>query len=268
MAFVLEGVTLAEPLSTHPIAICVLGQFRLLSRQEPVSLRHGSKSVELLGLLAIHSTRGLAREALFEVLWPESNINLAAQSLNNLVYGLHKLLGGSIGGAMPVLHDDGQYRLNLEAGLGVDITSFDLLASRGDRLAGHDPAQAAQLYADAVQLYHGDLCVGNDLHAIVERERLRARFLTLLVKLAEFEFEREDYGACLDYAQRLIQYDPCREDAHRLVMRCFVRQGMRTQALRQFTLVTHLLQLEFNTGPEPQTRELYDRIRLDPNSLY
>jgi hypothetical protein len=35
-------------------------------------------------------------------------------------------------------------------------------------------------------LYHGDLCVAPDLHAAVERERLRARYLSLQAALATY----------------------------------------------------------------------------------
>lgn len=263
-----QDLAYANALLDRHVIICVLGQFRLVKNQIPLSLQQGAKSAELLGLLAVHAARGIARETLLETLWPQSGPHLAGQSLNNLIYSLHKLLGASLGGAMPVCRSDGLYRLNLEAGLGVDLVSFDTLADRGDRAAAlHDMRAAAQSYAQAADLYQGDLCVGSDIYALVERERLRARYLTLLAHLAEYEFGKGDYPACLGRMECLVRHDPYREDAHRLIMRCYMRQGMRAQALRQYALCERLLKSEFDAPPEPETGELYDRIRLDPKSV-
>jgi DNA-binding SARP family transcriptional activator len=150
----------------------------------------------------------------------------------------------------------------------IDVERFETLAARGDRhgRAG-DADAAAAAYACAVGLYRGDLQAGSDLHTLLERERLRALYLNLLARLADYTFERGEYGACLERALRLLAHDPCREDAHRLVMRCHVRRGERAQALRQYRLCETVLKTEFDAAPEPGTRDLFDRIRLDPSGV-
>jgi DNA-binding SARP family transcriptional activator len=77
----------------------------------------------------------------------------------------------------------------------------------------------------------------------------------------------EEYPAALAYALRLIACDPCREDAHRVVMRARVRQGERAQALRQYRLCERVLREEFDARPEALTTELFERIRVDPGSV-
>ncbi|NJN81278.1 MAG: hypothetical protein HC802_02635 [Caldilineaceae bacterium] len=61
---------------------------------------------------------------------------------------------------------------------------------------------------------------------------------------------------------------PCREDAHRQAMRCYVGLGLRTQALRQFQLCTHALQVEFDAMPEPETVQLFEQIRANVAAVY
>jgi DNA-binding SARP family transcriptional activator len=164
-----------------------------------------------------------------------------------------------------VVYSGGWYRLNLEAGVAVDVAEFDQLVDTADQLtqrAELDPA--AEAYQSAVDLYHGDLCVGPDIQSLIERERVRARFLTVLARLADYHFAADDYAACLAVGQRLLAVDGCREDAHRLVMRCHVRRGERGQALRQYRLCESILAGEFNAPPEPATTALFERIRLDP----
>jgi DNA-binding SARP family transcriptional activator len=252
----------------HPMLVCLLGNFCVLKAEQPLALRSGGKAQTLLCRLALRDGYSLPRDTLLDALWPESEPGLASQSLNSLVYSLHKLLGDAIGGAAPVLHADGYYRLNVEAGVGVDVACFDALTSAGDQHArAGDRSAAAADYDRAVRLYRGDLCVGTDVQIVVERERLRATYLTLLARLSDHHFERGDHAACLDHALRLLANDPCREDAHRLAMRCYVRRGERGQALRQYRVCEEILRTEFDATPEPATMALFDRVRLDPGGI-
>jgi DNA-binding SARP family transcriptional activator len=251
-----------------PVVICLLGDFRLLKSSQPIAVRSGGKAEALLGLLGLRACQRVARDAILAALWPAGDPTLAGQSLNSLVYSLNRQLADAIGGAAAVQHADGYYRLNAEAGVMVDVADFESLVARGDRCArGGDLAGAVAQYRRAAGLYRGDLWSGSELAAVIERERLRARYLTLLAWLADYSYERGDYLTCLDVTRQLLASDPCREDAHRIAMRCYVRQGQRAQALRQYRLCANILRAEFDTAPEPATTALYDQIRLDPGSV-
>jgi DNA-binding SARP family transcriptional activator len=263
-----DGGDAASGQTTFPVYICVLGAFRVYKAGLPVSLRNGGKAEALLCALAQQHAQGIAREQLLEILWPDGSLTLAGQSLNSLVYSLHRLLGDEIGGASPVLHTDGYYQLNRDAGVGVDLASFESLVSAADQLTrdGRDHA-AAVLHTQAVRLYGGDLQGGTDLQNTIERERLRTVYLGTLSRLADYYYSEGDYASCLQHAQQLLLKDPCREDAHRLVMRCHVRKGERAQALRQYRTCEHILRHEFDAAPEPATTALFDQIRLYPDSI-
>jgi DNA-binding SARP family transcriptional activator len=163
---------------------------------------------------------------------------------------------------------DGTYRLNSGAGVGVDVACFDTLASQAERQAREGDGGAALVsLMQALEIYRGDLVGSNDIYAVMERERLRARYLTLLCRIADYAYQAADYEVCLSYALRLLTSDPCREDAHRLAMRCYVRLGERSQALRQYGLCQEMLQREFDACPEPSTTALYHQVRLEPSSI-
>jgi DNA-binding SARP family transcriptional activator len=252
----------------EPVVICLLGSFRVLGAGQPIRLRGGSKAEALLSSLAVRGKHGQTREQLLDSLWPDSEPNLAGQSLNSLVYSLHRLLGSHLDDQPPVQYSGGWYRLNRAAGVAVDVHLFEQSADSADKyIAGGQPEQAAATYQHAVDLYRGDLCAGADVHGLVERERLRARFLNVLAHLADFHFSTADYDACLDAVLRLLAADPCREDAHRLAMRSYLRRGERAQALRQYRLCEAILATEFETVPEPATRALFERIRTEPDGV-
>jgi DNA-binding SARP family transcriptional activator len=126
---------------------------------------------------------------------------------------------------------------------------------------------SVEAYLQAVALYRGDLCSGSDIASVVEREHLRARYLTLLAKLADHFFNQGDYTSCLHYTSALLNNDPFREDAHRIAMRCYTRCGERAQALRQYLLCEQVLRAEFDVAPEPATIVLYEQVRRDPGAI-
>ncbi len=249
--------------TSWPILICVLGNFRVLKAGQPLILRNANKMQSLLANLAVAPSQSLPREAVLEAVWPGIELSLAAKSLYSLTYQLHKLLGDQLAGAAPVIQADGFYRLNTEAGVGLDTVWFEALALMGERQAhAGDRALAVQTYLNAVDLYQGDLIVSASAHALIAREFLRSRYLTLLAHLADESFADGQYLDTLNYATRLLSVDPCREDAHRLIMRCHVQRGERAQALHQYQLCKHLLATEYDAIPEAATTELFHRIRL------
>lgn len=265
-----SGLNTAPPSTVQPILICLLGGFLLLKRGQPVTLRHGGKTEALLSHLAIQNGHRSFRDTLLHALWPDDDVSMASQSLHSLVHSLHKSIGNCIGGAHLIVHNEGRYQLNVEAGVGVDTARFDALSEAGDRqYRVGDLALAMGTYRYAIALYRGDLSVdvNADTHGLMERERLRARYLTLLARLADFHFGLRDYDACLGYARRLLTRDPCREDAHRLVMRCHVRRGERAEALRHYRLCENVLRFEFDAAPESATTALFDQVRLDPAAI-
>jgi DNA-binding SARP family transcriptional activator len=251
-----------------PILICLLGNFRLLRMGHPVAIPCGGKIETLLGRLGTQFDRRVPRTVLLDLLWPASDSALAHQSLNSLVYSLHKLIGDALGGAAVILHEDGYYRLNMEAGVSVDVACFDTWADTGDQqVHAGDLVRAATSYRQSVQLYRGDLATQMDVGSVLERERLRARFLSLLGYLADYQYHTGDYSACLEQAWCLLGHDPCREDAHRVVMRCYMRRGARAAALRHYQVCVHILRAEFDAAPEPATTALFDQIRLQPSHV-
>jgi DNA-binding SARP family transcriptional activator len=249
------------------VLVCVLGEFRLLHNGRPINLRRKGKTETLLEQLALAGKRAMSREEIICALWPDAEPTLARQAFKSLLHTLRQLFGQALDGLSPVVHSAGHYRLNHEAGVRGDIAAFDSLAAAGDRAArAGDATAAVELYRRASALYRGDLNTMHNegVHAILERERLRAVQLTLLVRLADYAFERADYDGCLAYATRLLLADAGREDAHRLVMRCYVRRGERAQALRHYQTARGILRAELGVVPEPATVALFRQVRLDP----
>jgi DNA-binding SARP family transcriptional activator len=255
-------------LAAVPIQICLLGGFRVLKYGQEVGLRAGGKAEAVLTVLAVRKGQAMAREALLDEVWPDADPQLASQSLNSLIYSLHRLLGSAIGGAPVLVHQHGAYRLNTEAGVSVDMDELLQHVAEGHCLsAAGDRDGAAHEFTQAIELYRGDLSAGSTTQFVIEREQLRATCLTLLARVADYHYGRREYDEALAIAIRLLSMDPCREDAHRMVMRCHVHRGERAQALRQYRVCERILRAEFDAPLEEATRALFEQVRLNPSDL-
>ncbi|OBB09183.1 hypothetical protein A5731_09835 [Mycolicibacterium conceptionense] len=250
------------------VALRVLGPFQVCKWGRPIPLRSGGKAEKLLSSLAIRHRCGIGREALIETIWPDSPPELSTQCLNTLIHGLKTQFADALAGQAPVVHQHGHYVLNLDGGLKVDSLEFESAVDTGHRLLSTGATEAAiEAYERAVNFYRGDLSSESGIAGLLERERLRTVCLATLARLADAHFELANYEQALAYAARLLEVDPCREDAHRMTMRACVRMGARSQALRQYSVCRRLLADEFDAVPEPATEQLFAVIRTDPGAI-
>jgi DNA-binding SARP family transcriptional activator len=253
--------------SSENTLVCLLGPFCVVKHGRPLEHVVAGKAVTLLAELALHMESGVSREELLETLWPEQDATQAAVSLNSLIYSVQRRLRDHVQGPA-VVYVNGCYGLNKAADLGTDIARFDNYIRYGMRMvADDDENAAAYAFEHAVALYRGDLCAGSSVSAVIERERLRTSLLRVLAWLGDQAYRAGNEPAALEYALRLLTFDPCREDAHRLVMRVHVHQGQRAQALRQYRVCELVLRREFQAVPELETSQLFDQIRHDPASI-
>lgn len=242
--------------------VCCLGLFAIYHKGIRVSLPRNRKAEALLKYLVMHRDRPVSRDVLMKLGWPDAGRTAAGNDLNTTISVLRSSLVGVLDRQLegsPILFEDGHYRLNPGLILDVDVAEFDACYRRGLACERHGQiADAMEAYQAAVALYHGDLLMGDlyDDWTIIERERLASTFLLLLSKLSEYWLAQGCYEEAIGYGHRLLEQDPCREDAHRVLMLAYARLGQRVQALRQYELCVSLLQRELEIEPLPETTHL------------
>ena len=246
------------------------GCFELLSDGEAVSLGRNTRALAILKYLLAHQgERPVSQDYLMGWLWPESNPKRARWSLNSAVHALRKMLGGclpSLPAPETILFKGGAYLLSPRVLLSADTDQFDSCYEEGLQLeeAGR-VAEAVAEYEKAANLYRGDY-LSEDLYeewTMIERERLSEAYVDLSRRLALYYIEggrlREGVRTCY----RVLEKDRSDEDAHRLLMKCFIRLGQRGRALRQYRLCEQTLKEDYDMPPSPGTRVLYTSILKD-----
>lgn len=256
----------AEPHRAADFDIFCFGAFAVYHGGAYLPLPRNHKTAVVLRYLVLRQHHRVSREVLIELCWPDDSPKAAGNSLNTTISVLRKTLAAALDGdglGSLIVYDEAQYYLNPALHLRVDVAEFDDCHKRGlahEQAGRLDAALAA--YRDAVGLYRGDLVLGDayDDWLIIERERLVSTYLLLLHKLSAFCCDGGQYDEAISYAHDILAHDPCREDAHLILMRCFARLGQRVQALRQYDLCHSLLRRELRIDPAPELLDLRRQI--------
>ena len=255
----------ADTPTAHRLEAKLLGGFEFTVDGRAVSFQNGPRGLMLLKYLLAHHPRPQQRDVLMDVFWPGVDPDRARSRLHVALSGLRRSFKGLID--VPVVEfRAGRYQLSSELELRTDVEDFERLAAMASEAeqAG-DSATAIECCERAIGVYRGDFMVDEPYEdwALLRRETLRVKYLDLLDRLTTSYLADERIGECISAAQHILHQDACREDAHRLLMRCYARQGRIHQVTRQFELCARAIQSALGCEPSESTATLYRSIRLD-----
>jgi DNA-binding SARP family transcriptional activator len=245
------------------LTVHLLGPLKVRLDDVAVADWPSGRGRSLFKYLVTHRDPWPRREVLMDLFWPDAPPAAARNSLNVAVHGLRRAFRAGAAGPVVVLAD-GAYRLDERVRLWLDVDEFERHAAAGRRLeAAGDVGGAVAAYERAVALYEGDFLADDPYEEWpgLTREQLLLTYLDVLDRLSACYFGQHQYGACVAMCRLLVARDPCREDAHRRLMRCHSRQGQPYLALRQYQACADALSRELAVDPEPATTELARQLR-------
>jgi DNA-binding SARP family transcriptional activator len=215
------------------VRLSLLGSFDLRIDGSPVPVTPNGQRV--LAFLALHGP-ALLRSYVAGSLWLDSSDGHAAGSLRSALWRLNR--------RGQRLVEAGDERLRLADGLDVDVTSAvaearELLAPDG--VACPRPSDL---------LLHGDLLPDwYDDWVALERERFRQLRMHALERLSERLAAAHRFGEAVEAALTAIESEPLRESAHRALMRVYIAEGNRSEALGHYRAFRRMLDDELGLAP-------------------
>lgn len=260
------GETFIQP----ELQIYVLGHFRIESRNGnewvPVTNRtwQRRRARALLGCLLSNNSRRLGREQAMEALWPDLDIDTAANRLNGAVHEVRQVLepGLSRPAASRMLRLERDMLILADASLiWVDMEAFEKLLNKINTFT--DPTQIEQAIEEALMLYGGDYLL-EELYsewAAPRRESLRRSWMGLLLKLAELRASRGAYIGAIEPLDRLLTSEPTHETAVRRLMELLTLLDRRGEAFHVYQRLVETLHREYESDPLPETTVLYHALR-------
>jgi predicted ATPase/DNA-binding SARP family transcriptional activator len=239
------------------------GGFEVRRDGELVSGFPYDKLKALFAYLAIEPAFPFNRDVLAGMFWPEQSESNARHSLRQAISHLRSILEVE-GESALILADRTTIQRNPGSDLGCDVYRFSNALKQADQA---EPSQLDCLEL-AASIYRGELLKGLSLAQteqfedwlLSRRESFHRQIVTALEKIAK-QYERQlDYVQVRRVAEKWVELEPWREEAHRLLMLALARNGQRTAALKQYQLCCQAVTHEFGLQPDRETDGLHRRI--------
>jgi DNA-binding SARP family transcriptional activator len=205
------------------------------------------RHAQALFALLVLARRPRSRETIAADLWPDAD-GTSAGSLRQALWLVRQGLADAGFGTGAVLDIEADtVGIRLDASIDLDVERFEGMTNAGGAEA-------------AVAQYHGDLLegLGHECFA-TERERLSDRFEDALAIVAERRLADGDAAGAQAAADRLLERDPLREEAHAVLIAVHGLIGSRSQVIRQYRRLHDVLARELDETPLPDTEAIYRR---------
>ena len=224
---------------------------------------NGLRGKSIFKYLLAHRDSPIPKDILMDLFWPDAQPEAARRNLHQAIYSLRRTLRRASADVTHIHFEKDCYLLNPGLSIWVDSVEFEGHVQAGKRLEAADRiTEAIAQYGIAESLYQGDY-LEEDLYEdwpAVEREHLRRMYCDLADRLSEHYYDRGEYNAAIALGHKTLARDNCHEPAHRRLMRCYLAQGQRHLAVRQYQTCIELLKEELELGPSEETEILYQRI--------
>jgi predicted ATPase len=242
------------------LSLYFLGPPQLYLNKEQVTADR-RKAVALLAYLAVNGSQQ-PRDTLSALLWPDYDQSKAFSNLRHTIWELQQPIGEGW-----IIADRETIGLDPDADISNDVQQFETLLSKS--FAQENISSRIAHLSDSVKLYRNHFLTGFSLKdapdfnewAFAKSEDLRRQLSHALVMLTEDHCALSQAEQAIPYARRLITLDPLNEASHRQLMHVYIQAGQHSAALKQYQACEQILRKELGIDPQPETRDLYKKIR-------
>jgi len=224
------------------IELNVLGGFRLLVDGEPVGV--GVAGQRLLAVVACRG-RQATRGQIAHALWPDATGARAHANLRTALYRLVRRAPGAV-------HVTGTH-VQLTVGMTIDLEQSTRLAGRilGNDLDGSGFPDALRAnFSDDLLPEWDEEWLGDQRHRY--RQLRLAALETFSAQLAA----AGRHGAAVQAALAAVQADALRDSAHETLIRAYLAQGNRHEALTHYFAYRRILRDELGLEPPAEIGRL------------
>ena len=257
---ILSEMGLGESLY-HPgysLSLRCLGPFEVFLGRMPVAPEawKREKARQLLQVLALQHGRGLTREQIGVLLWPDADGQTATNNLKVVMSALNQALEPERpSGTSPlfVIRQQDQYLLNPDIGIRYDYLRFERLAL-SSRLEDK---------REAVGLYRGRLLEGEAAQEwfMAEVQYFHRLFLDATARVIEDDIQSGRLEQALDLANRLLQIDPEFEAGYLFQMRVYHALGNMPMVYQVYRQGRETAARIFGDSQgSPELTELFQRL--------
>jgi DNA-binding SARP family transcriptional activator len=257
------AVVSAETPPPPSLVVYCLGPFRVYQNDQLITDWESLKARSILKYLTAHRGAPIAKDILMDVFWSDADPEAARRNLHQAIYSLRQTLRRGHPEFQHIQFENDCYLLNPEMDIWLDCEEFEKHVQVGQRMeAAGRPAEAMAEYGIAEGLYQNDF-LEEDLYEDwprLHREHIRNMYLDSVDRLSGYYVQQGEYTPAIALCQKVLAQDNCHEEAHRRLMLCYLAQGQRHLAVRQYQFCVQALKEELDLAPSEETVALYRRI--------
>jgi DNA-binding SARP family transcriptional activator len=243
------------------LEVSLLGE-QYVEGSTATNLARSSRSIALLGFLAVHAEAPQPRQRLAAIFWPESSEQQARTNLRRELHYLRVLLGDD----QSLVVEPATLMWREWPTCRVDVCVFRRRRQLAlQALAAGDQPAMLEHGTAAVEEYRGDLLPGMyDDWVLVEREELRRQCVELCDQLVASWRDLGDLRKAIEYGRIRVRLEPLEELGYRTLMELQADAGDRAGAISTFHKCAEILDRELEVKPSRPTEILVERL-LSPD---
>jgi DNA-binding SARP family transcriptional activator len=253
----------SEKKSEPSIVIYGLGTFQVYINGKLVEDWPNRKGKSILKYLLLHREAPVPKDRLMDTFWPDAKPDAARRNLHQAIYTIRRTLRAGHPTLQSIRFENDCYLFDPDTPIWVDYEEFSRRAKAGLELEKNRLlAEALVEYSIADGLYQNDF-LEEDLYeewSSIKRQQLRDTFLELAGRLSEHYLHQTEYTAAMALCHKIIKIDRCQESAYRRLMKCYLAQGQRHFAIRQYLTCLEVLKEDLDLLPSQETVTLYQRL--------
>jgi len=249
-----------------PLRIYTLSRFNLVRCGKKVEFagKVQQKPLAMLKALIALGGRNINAARIIDLIWPDMEPEMSYQSFKTTLHRLRRLLDleQTIQFQEGCLSIDQRY-------CWADIWTFERLAGRVDTLRAAHPPDAApeemvRLTDRALSLYSGNFLAEDSGFpwALSTRERLRSKFVRLVVNAGYYWEKSGVWHKAAEYYQKGLEIDDLGEEFYQRLLVCYHHLGKRGEALTLYNRCRTVLARQCIT-PTARTRAAYEAVIND-----
>ncbi len=238
------------PLHAGGLHVRCFGKFCVSEGKQEIRFRT-EKAAELLAFMIDGRGTFISRSRIIDSLWEDFDGDRAVVHFNTTLHYVKKALL-PYGIRISVLYDRGSYRLDT-GGMDCDYLKFCAFAEKAEA-AGH---KSIPEYEETVTLYKGEYLSGWDYDwAAVKRLWLLEQFIGLLLEMAEYYKQAQNYPKALKWLKTGMLHEPLHRELNYRLIEVLLLTHERALATKHYDLYRNGLAKKLGQEPDASFKKL------------
>ena len=244
------------------LKIYTLGPIQLYFGEELLADAAWANRKHLLLLLYLAAFPGRhSEDVIIDRLWPDKDATSGRNNINTALSSIRKVLKNH--GAEASLLQRDKLGIWLETGpaLWHDLEEYRQCLQKARQSA--DDAERQELLRNVCRISRGPFLGGQYFDwAEPVRQMQEQSLVEALLQLSELCLRQEQYLEALEHSHRLLEVDPCCQNACLTAMRSYLALGRAEEAVRMFERIKRSLHEELAIEPVTALIEMRERARI------